>query len=133
MRKLLHDAGLEDRVEIDSAGTHAYHVGEPPDARSQEAALRRGVDLSDLRARAVEVHDFHAFDYLLAMDRANLELLERARPQAASAELKLMLEFADGFGDEVPDPYYGGADGFENVLDMLEESCQGLIDQLANR
>ena len=133
MRKLVQDAGLENRIEIDSAGTHAYHVGEAPDPRAQSAAIQRGVDLSDLRARAVEVHDFTTFDYVLAMDDANLELLEAARPAGSPASLQRMLDFAEGYGEEVPDPYYGGPDGFEQVLDMLEAACQGFIKHLSDR
>ena len=133
MRKLLLEQGLEDRISVDSAGTHAYHVGEAPDPRSQEAAAARSIDLSDLRARAVEPNDFQSYDLIVAMDKQNLELLEKLRPAGSPAELRLMLSFAEGYGGEVPDPYYGGADGFEQVLDMLEEASRGLLRHLSTR
>lgn len=121
-------------IHLDSAGTHGYHLGNPPDRRSVAAAARRGVDLSDLRARRVEVQDFSRFDLVLAMDRENLAELQRLRPPQATAELRLFLEFAPELGlQEVPDPYYGGPTGFEYVLDLVERATDGLLDELGRR
>lgn len=127
-------AGLEGRIVIDSAGTHDYHVGEPPDPRAQRAAGRRGYDLSMLRGRQVSRADFGEFDYLLAMDRMNLRVLERLCPSRHGHKLKLFLEFCnDAVPREVPDPYYGGDQGFEHVLDLVEEAAQGLLAHLRGR
>lgn len=124
--------GLE--LHIDSAGTHAYHIGEPPDARSQAAALARGVDISSHRGRQVQVEDFHHFDYVLAMDAANLRRLQALRPPHVRAELKLLLEYApDVKHQEVPDPYYGGTGGFEEVLDLVEQGGRGLLAEILRR
>lgn len=132
LRARLASAGLADRVRVDSAGTHAYHVGEPPDERSQAHAARRGYDLSTQRARAVQDDDFDRFDLLLAMDWDNLALLQERCPPAARRKLKRLMEFGRGTGSEVvPDPYYGGAAGFDHVLDLVEAACDGLIEHLA--
>ena len=126
--KLVEDAGLADRIIVDSAGTHDYHVGEPPDARTVEAAARRGYDLSRLRARKFEREDFQRFDLVIAMDRDNQGILARLAQPSASHRLRMMMEYASRFREtEVPDPYYGGPDGFERVLDMLEDASQGLL------
>lgn len=118
-------------IEIDSAGTSDYHVGAPPDARTHHAALRRGYDMSALRARVVEKNDFTRFDLILAMDRQNLEALQRHAPPAARERIRLFLEFApDADVAEVPDPYYGGANGFEEVLDLVEAAARGLLQHL---
>jgi protein-tyrosine phosphatase len=118
-------------LEIDSAGTADYHVGEPPDRRSVAAARRRGYDLAGLRARLVRDEDFNRFDFVLAMDRANLAELERRRPPDARARLALFLEFAPDAGvAEVPDPYYGGIEDFERVLDLCELAARGLLSRL---
>lgn len=132
LRKLVADAGLADLVVIDSAGTHGYHVGEAPDARSQAHARRRGYDLSRLRARRFSGEDFHAFDLILAMDREHHAMLARLAPPSTGQKLRMMLEFArrPGGGNEVPDPYYGGPDGFELVLDLIEDAAEGLLDHL---
>lgn len=131
---LLKAHGLDTLVEIDSAGTHAYHIGSAPDPRSCAAALRRGVDLSGQRARRLEAADFHDFDYVLVMDRENLEALEDRCPPEQRKRVRLMLQYAPHLGiDEVPDPYYGGAAGFERVLDMIEAAAQGLLDDLCQR
>jgi protein-tyrosine phosphatase len=120
------------QLEIDSAGTADYHVGEAPDRRSVAAALRRGYDIRGLRARLLQSVDFERFDQVLAMDRANLVELERRRPPRASAQLALFLEFAPEAGvAEVPDPYYGGAEDFERVLDLCEAGARGLLKRLA--
>ena len=130
MRRLLEEEGLD--VEIDSAGTGAWHVGEPPDSRATVAARRRGVTLEGA-ARQIRPDDFERFDLLIALDRSNLrELLAIAPDEEAAEKVRLLREFdpaADGDLD-VPDPYYGGDNGFETVLDMVEASCRGLIDEL---
>ena len=134
MRRLVREAGLEQTVRVDSAGTHDYHVGEPPDARAQEHARRRGYDLSGLRARQVAMEDFESFELILAMDRGQLEILRRMAPPQRRHKLRLLMEFADvRHGDEVPDPYYGGPLGFERVLDMVEAAARGLLAELTGR
>ncbi len=123
-------AGLA--VEIDSAGTGGWHTGEPPDRRAQMAASARGIDLSGQRARKARPADFHEFDHILAMDHDNLAELEIIQPADGKAELRLFLDYApDQPVREVPDPYYGGADGFENVLDLIEQASAGLIARLS--
>jgi protein-tyrosine phosphatase len=120
-------------LKIDSAGTAAYHVGEPPDRRTVAAAKRRGYDLSSLRARQVRVEDFRQFDYVLAMDQVNLSELEIRRQLDATATLRLFMSFAPDSGyDEVPDPYYGGVEDFERVLDLCEAASRGLLARLGN-
>ncbi len=133
-RSVVADAGLADSIIVDSAGTHSYHLGHPPDRRSQAAALARGYDLSSLRARRVSEADFLAFDHILAMDRDNYEHLQRLQPDDAVAELDLFLSF-DGNSalSEVPDPYYGGARGFEHVLDLVESASRGLLAHTKRR
>lgn len=127
-------AGLSDRIVIDSAGTHDYHIGEPPDRRSQKAALRRSYDLSGLRGRLVGPVDFHEFDYILAMDRKNLANLQQICPAQHLHKLNLFMEFSRKFVQrEVPDPYYGGEQGFENVLDMAEDAASGLLAAILAR
>jgi protein-tyrosine phosphatase len=131
LRKLVADAGLGDLITIDSAGTHGYHVGQAPDARAQAHAKRRGYDLSRLRARRFAGEDFHAFDLIVAMDREHHAFLMRLAPPATGQKLRMMLEFARvATSDEVPDPYYGGPDGFELVLDLIEDAAAGLLDHL---
>ena len=119
-------------LDIDSAGTANYHVGEPPDRRTVAAARRRGYDLGGLRARQVTPGDFGRFEYVLAMDHANLAELERVRPEAATAKLALFLEFApEAQALDVPDPYYSGVEEFERVLDLCELAARGLLTRLA--
>jgi protein-tyrosine phosphatase len=131
LRTHVERAGLAEKVEVDSAGTHAYHVGEPPDPRSQKAAAKRGYELSHLRARRVTTADFLRFDLILAMDRDNLQMLREACPPEEQHRVKLMLEYArNAKHDEVPDPYYGGPEGFEHVLDLIEDAAAGLIEEL---
>jgi protein-tyrosine phosphatase len=121
----------ELQFEIDSAGTHDYHVGEPPDPRALRAAARRGLDLSGLRARQVEPGDFERYDLILAMDRQNYEALRAVSPPRSRARIRLLLEFAADSGRaEVPDPYYGGATGFDEVLDLVEEAAAGLLAEI---
>ena len=127
-RARVGEAGLAQRILIDSAGTHDYHIGDPPDMRTQRAALQRGYDMSTLRGRQVDLSDFIRFDYVLAMDRANLAILQRLCPQPQHGRLGLFLEYASRHDEhEVPDPYYGGAEGFERVLDMVEDAAEGLL------
>ena len=131
LRKMVTDAGLAKVVEVDSAGTHDYHVGEPPDGRSQEHALKRGYDLSPLRARQVQVDDFEKFDLLLALDDGHLKILQRLCPPKYRSKVHRFTEFCTRHkSHEVPDPYYGGAQGFEHVLDLVEDGCAGLIDHI---
>ncbi len=133
-RHYVEQEGLAGHIHIDSAGTHDYHIGEAPDARTQRAARQRGYDMSMLRGRQVEAGDFRRFDYVLAMDEANLDILKRLRPQDAQGHLGLFLEFAQRHGErEVPDPYFGGADGFEHVLDLVEDAAHGLLLHVRQR
>jgi protein-tyrosine phosphatase len=121
-------------IEVDSAGTAGYHIGEPPDARTRQAAIRRGYDMSPLRARIVEPRDFEIFDLILAMDRENLSVLHHRDPPHARDRVRLFLEFApEATVTEVPDPYYGGPNGFEEVLDLVEAATQGLLQHLRQR
>jgi protein-tyrosine phosphatase len=131
---MAHQEGLDEQVTADSAGTHAYHVGEPPDRRAQAAASKRGYDLSDIRARRVDENDFYRFDLIIAMDQDNLQQLEGVRPRDADAPVELFLDYAAGAElIDVPDPYYGGLRGFERVLDLVEEASQGLLKELRCR
>ncbi len=133
-RHYVEKAGLQESIHIDSAGTHDYHIGEPPDARTQRAARQRGYDMSQLRGRQVGAADFSRFDYVLAMDDANLVILQRLRPRDAQSHLGLFMEFADHHQErEVPDPYFGGAEGFERVLDMVEDAANGLLQHIRQR
>lgn len=119
---------------IDSAGTGEWHIGSPPDRRTVSAARKRGYELGALRARQVTPQDFHDFDLLLAMDRENLAALQQLRPAHGGAEVKLFLEYAEhAVLDEVPDPYYGGPEGFETVLDLCEAASRGLLAALRGR
>jgi len=135
MRKHLEELAQELAenlaVEVDSAGTHAYHAGQPPDPRAVEAAARRGIDLSGQIARPVEQADFDRFDLILAMDEDNLAILESLRPAGSRSQLGLLLAYSRLYPvGSVPDPYYGGRNGFERVLDMLEDACSGLLQHL---
>jgi protein-tyrosine phosphatase len=130
-RHVVREAGLAERIHIDSAGTHDYHVGSPPDERSAHHASLRGYDLSELRARQVAVLDFERFDLILAMDWENLSLLEEACPPEQRHKLRRLMEFApEGLSDVVADPYYGGKQGFETVLDHIEAACEGLLGHI---
>jgi low molecular weight protein-tyrosine phosphatase len=121
-------------VEVDSAGTAGYHVGDAPDPRMRAAAARRGYDLNSLRARIVEPGDFERFDLILAMDRENLAVLRRRAPEHAHGRLRLFLEFSpQPEPQEVPDPYYGGPNGFEEVLDLVESAARGLLSYMRQR
>ena len=130
-RKLLAERAPDLDVLVDSAGTHDYHAGDPPDPRAVRAAERRGIDITALRARAVTSQDFEHFELVLAMDQLNRQvLIERAPPEYHS-RIRLLLEFAPQLGRmDVPDPYYGGSTGFEYVLDLVEEAAAGVIEHL---
>jgi protein-tyrosine phosphatase len=129
--KLVIEEGLAHRIESDSAGTHAYHVGEPPDRRARETARRRGIDLSGQRARRALAEDFEHFDYVLAMDQDNLRALSALCPPGHESRLRLFMDYAPELGRrEVPDPYYGGANGFEAVFDMVDEAARGLLETI---
>ena len=126
--RLVEDNSLSDIIAIDSAGTHAYHIGERPDARASAAALNRGIDLSSQQARRVSPDDFERFDYVLAMDNDNYGILVASCPSGFESRLRLFLDFApDLEAREVPDPYYGGGSGFERVLDLIEQASAGLL------
>lgn len=132
-RDKLSKAGMDREVHVDSAGTHDYHIGQPPDARAQEAARGRGYDLSGLRGRQVSERDFEEFDYVLAMDRDNFSALRKRCPEHLQHKVRMLLSFSRRFPNlEVPDPYYGGRTGFDMVLDMVEDAAQGLIEVIRN-
>jgi len=127
-------AGLEAQIRVESAGTGAWHVGEPPDARAAAAARARGYRLDHLRARQVQEADFRRFDYLLAMDHQNLRSLESMVPADATVRPGLFLAFARRHDErEVPDPYYGGDGGFRHVLDLVEDACEGLLSDIREK
>ena len=130
-RKLVAEAGMSETIIADSAGTHGYHIGDPPDPRARAAAAQRGYDLNGLRARKVERADFERFDLLVAMDRGHLEALSRLANPAEVLKVRLMMSYAKASGEtDVPDPYYGGPQDFERALDMLEDAARGLLDSL---
>lgn len=129
--KLVMEEGLGHLIEIDSAGTHAYHTGEPPDPRARQTAQRRGIDLSTQRARRAIAEDFEAFDYVLAMDEDNHRALSELCPPGYETKLRLFMDYAPHLEyREVPDPYYGGANGFEAVFDMVDEAARGLLEAI---
>lgn len=131
LEKLVADAGLTERIEVDSAGTHSYHVGEPPDKRSQAHALLRGYDLSEQRARQLVKDDFSRFDLVLVMDEQNERAARSLCPPESRDRLQRLTSFCTRFSDkEVPDPYYGGKNGFEHVLDLVEDACTGVLQSI---
>ncbi|HUW00660.1 MAG TPA: low molecular weight protein-tyrosine-phosphatase [Gallionella sp.] len=133
-RHYVESAGMSADILIDSAGTHDYHIGDKPDARAQHAARQRGYDMSELRGRQVGEDDFRHFDYVLAMDSANLAILQHIAPPGSDTRARLFLEYARHHRErDVPDPYYGGADGFERVLDMVEDAAQGLLEEIRQK
>ena len=133
LRHQLQAAGLVEQVHVASAGTGDWHVGKAPDSRTCKAALARGYDLSRQRAQQVNVAHFAEYDLILAMDESNLGHLRALRPQSAPGELDLFLRRYGAKLDEVPDPYYGGAEGFEQVLDLIEEACKALLVEIKGR
>ncbi len=133
LRHQLQAAGLDKRIEVASAGTGDWHVGQPPDSRAQQAAAARGYDLSALRGQQVCADDFREYDLILAMDHSNLNNLKRLQPADGKAELDLFLRRYQAPVDEVPDPYYGGDDGFGEVLDLIEHGCRGVIGEVQGR
>ena len=132
LRARLQRAGLQGRVRVDSAGTLGQHIGEPPDARAVKLAAQRGYDIAGQRARAVVPEDFQRYDWLLAMDKNNLAWLQKKAPQGHAAHIGLLMAHATRFPqiDAVPDPYYGPPAGFERVLDLVEDACDGLLPRL---
>lgn len=134
LRQYIKNNNLGDKVEVDSAGTHGYHVGEAPDSRTQRAASIRGYNLSQLRARKVARQDLDYFDLILAMDKSNLDNLQRMATPEQQERIKLFMRYAKHFEDEeVPDPYYGLGHGFDLVLDMVEDASQGLIEEIKQK
>ena len=133
-RHIVQEEGHEKWITTDSAGTHAYHIGEQPDRRAQQTALMRGVDISDLRGRKAISDDFNEFDYVLAMDDENYQLLEQICPAGTNEKLHLFLDFSQDFSEtQVPDPYYGGDQGFEHVFDLVESASKGLLEDIKKR
>ncbi len=133
-RNLVFKQNYSDTILTDSAGTHAYHIGESPDRRAQTTALSRGIDLSDLRARKAIKEDFGNFDYILAMDNDNYQILKTLCPSNHIDKLKLFLDFTSDYDDsEVPDPYYGGPQGFDYVFDLVQSASNGLLDDIKSR
>lgn len=129
--QLLKDKGTTERFQIDSAGTHAYHIGKQPDSRSQDTARQRGIDLSFIRARQFNDADFDNFDYILAMDEDNLTILKNACPAEHQHKVKLFLEYAPHLGrSDVPDPYYGGQDGFNHVFDLVTDAAESFYNSV---
>jgi len=134
LRHFIRLNNLGDKVEVDSAGTHGYHVGEAPDSRTQRAAAVRGYNLSQLRARKVARQDLDYFDLILAMDKSNLDNLQRLATPEQQERIKLFMDFSKNFDDnEVPDPYYGLGHGFDLVLDMVEDASLGLIEDIKEK
>lgn len=133
-RKMVRDVGLADTVKVDSAGTHGYHVNEAPDVRAQLSGRKRGYELADLRARQITADDYRDFDYILAMDWENLSAMQQQCPRQYKHKLHLLMRFASEFdAATVPDPYYGGNEGFNTVLDYVEDACQGLLEVVKKR
>ena len=132
-RHFVAQQGLENHIFIDSAGTHAYHSGEPADRRAIAAAERRGYSLAGIRARRIEDHDFERFDHVIAMDIENLYVLQQWAGDEHSEKVSLFLNYSAGEESEVPDPYYGGNAGFERVLDLVEEASRGLLEMLSEK
>ena len=129
-RHMVEQANLDSQISIDSAGTHAYHVGNPPDGRAQSAALKRDIDLSNQHARRVSVDDFESFDFVIAMDESNKEDLLAICPTGYEDRVHLFLDFAKCTESEVPDPYYGQGRGFEIVLNLIEDASDGLLKHI---
>ncbi len=135
MQHLVDQRGLSNDYQIDSAGTHAYHVGEASDSRARELAASRDVDMEYIRARKISISDYDSFDYILAMDKENLKLINYYAPENHAAQVALFLDFAVSAGKtsrtEVPDPYYGGAEGFKDVFNLVTQGCESLVAELS--
>ncbi len=131
-RQRVQEAGLGKLIQVDSAGTHAYHTGASPDRRTQQAALQRGYSMRGLQARCIEISDFSRFHYILAMDRHNLRDMQNDCPPEHLSKLSLLMQYSEHWKtcQEVPDPYYGGKQGFEIVLDLVESASQGLLQHI---
>jgi len=133
-RQLVLDEGYADDIYIESSGTHAYHVGKPPDSRAQQTARQRSLDLSDLRGQRVRLSDFAEFDYILPMDQDNYDILLGSSPAEHHNKIRMFLSFAPSISTrDVPDPYYGGAGGFDQVFDMVEAGSRGLLDDIIKK
>ena len=133
-RDLVQKTNQHDQIDIDSAGTGAWHIGNPPDKRAQKVALERGIDIGDLKARQVRQRDFEAFDLIVAMDASNRDDLMSNCPAHFSHKISMLLDHTiDQTGQDVPDPYYGGEDGFHLMFDLIERGAQGLLDHLARK
>jgi len=133
-RHIVKESKLSNSIHIDSAGTHAYHIGNPPDPRAQEASIKRDIDLSSQRARKIKNSDLTEFDYVIVMDHSNYSDVDSLNPGEHKDNLKLFLEFSNQFDeDEVPDPYYGGGQGFEHVLDLVEDASRGLLKDIQQK
>lgn len=133
-RLMIEEAGLSGLVGVDSAATHGFHVGESPDARAQAAARKRGYDISQCVARQVTAEDFREFDFILVMDWENLSALQQQCPRVYRHKLMLLMRFANEYEEAtIADPYYGGPDGFNKVLDYLEDACQGVLEVVRKR
>lgn len=129
--KVVNDANLSEQIKVDSAGTGNWHIGHPPDNRAIKAAALRGIDISGLRARQVSASDMHVFDYIIAMDNQNLADLKQLSIPSHHYKINLFLSYADQYDDsEVPDPYYGGNQGFETALNMIENASEGLLKKI---
>ena len=132
-QSLINNQGLQGHIYVESSGTASWHVGKPPDARATAFAAARDVDLSELRAQQVKASDFETFDYILAMDKQNLKDLQALKPHDYAGELDLFLAFSPMDESEVPDPYYGGDEGFNHVLDLVESASKGLLAHIKQR
>ncbi len=134
LKTMVKQAGLEDVVTVHSAGTHGFHIGEAPDKRAQNIAAKRGYDLTGLRGRQVQASDYEEYDFILAMDWENLALLQQQAPKSQQHKLQLFMRFAtEHESATIPDPYYGGPQGFETVLDYVEDASQGLLEVCKRR
>ena len=129
-REQVGERGLVEQIVIDSAGTHDFHIGREPDRRAIMTAAEQGLDMTDLRARQVQEVDFEQFDYVVAMDQQNLDALQNSCPEPFLGRLSLLLDWTDGWGTEVPDPYYGGDEGFTRVLEMVTSACRCLLEHI---
>ena len=133
LRALAEQKGLASALQVDSAGTGAWHIGDPPDCRSIQAARRHGIDISALRGRQVQAEDFRDFDLILGMDENNVRTLRRLAPEGAAGKVHLFLDYASGRRQDVPDPYHEGAEAFEALYQMLEAGCSSLLVRLGER